>query len=150
MKQNKIHFRYSVRILLKRKGKILLLERGEDRGGYSLPGGTVEPNEKPLQAIKRETFEEIGLEIKKKHLELVHTLQRRRKKNHYEIIDFYQAHKWKGKLAILEPHKFKAIRWCDEQELPEQLSPIFQLGIQAIHAGKDISYDLLAPKKVKK
>ena len=141
MKINKNRFNYSVRVLLRRKGKILLLERSQSRGGFSLPGGNVDLGETPLQAIKRETLEEVGLKIKKKNLRLIHTLQRKRKrKKGFEIIYFYEARDWKGKLEVKEPHKFSAVRWFDESHLPKKLSNILALGIRAIQGGKKVSY----------
>lgn len=140
MKKQPTFFTYSVRILLERAGRLLLLQRVDTKGGYSLPGGKIEKGESPKQAIKRETLEEIGLRIKKKHLHLVHTLQKNRKTNPDEIIYFFSCTKWDGKLEILEPHKFKAIRWVDKGTLPENLSGVFSMGIKAIQQGGQVSY----------
>jgi ADP-ribose pyrophosphatase YjhB (NUDIX family) len=43
-------------------GEILLMERA-DGSGWCLPCGWVEPNERPVEAVVRETREETGLEI---------------------------------------------------------------------------------------
>ena len=48
-------------------GEILLMERS-DGGGWCLPCGWVEPNEKPLETVIREVREETGLEIEVKQL----------------------------------------------------------------------------------
>jgi ADP-ribose pyrophosphatase YjhB (NUDIX family) len=44
-------------------GRLLLVRRGRDphRGRWSLPGGRVEADESPAQAIEREVLEETGL-----------------------------------------------------------------------------------------
>lgn len=48
-------------------GHILLMERA-DGSGWCLPCGWVEPNEKPAEAVVRETREETGLEVVVKRL----------------------------------------------------------------------------------
>ena len=49
------------------RGEILLMDRIDD-SGWCLPCGWVEPNEKPVDAVKREVFEETGLKISVKQL----------------------------------------------------------------------------------
>jgi 8-oxo-dGTP diphosphatase len=46
-------------------GSILLVERGREplKGYWSLPGGVVEVGESLVEAVRRETLEETGLEI---------------------------------------------------------------------------------------
>lgn len=48
-------------------GEILLMDRIDDTG-WCLPCGWVETNEKPVDAVKREVFEETGLTISVKQL----------------------------------------------------------------------------------
>ena len=53
-------------VILEREGKILLLKRGKEplKGLWVLPGGYIDYEEKPEQAILRETKEETNLDIK--------------------------------------------------------------------------------------
>ena len=46
-------------------GRVLLVERGREplRGYWSIPGGVLETGEKLMDAVRRETREETGLEI---------------------------------------------------------------------------------------
>jgi 8-oxo-dGTP diphosphatase len=46
-------------------GRVLLVERGREplKGYWSLPGGVLELGEKLVDAVRRETLEETGLEI---------------------------------------------------------------------------------------
>lgn len=48
--------------IFNQQGEILLMERA-DGSGWCLPCGWVEPNERPVDAVVREVFEETGLEV---------------------------------------------------------------------------------------
>ena len=48
-------------------GEILLMDRIDD-SGWCLPCGWVEASERPIEAVKREVFEETGLTVSVKHL----------------------------------------------------------------------------------
>ena len=50
-----------------KSGEILLMDRA-DGGGWCLPCGWVEPNEKPIETVIREVYEETGLEVEVKQL----------------------------------------------------------------------------------
>lgn len=55
---------YAVSLLILRKDyKVLGVSRKDDPDNFGLPGGKVEKDESPRQAIVRETREETGLEI---------------------------------------------------------------------------------------
>ncbi len=80
--------------LIFRRDSILLVERGREplKGYWSLPGGLVEAGEVLEDAIRREVFEETGLEI---HPIGVHKIFERimrdgagRPEYHYVLIDY--------------------------------------------------------------
>ncbi len=51
--------------LVERDERYLVLERGQEpyRGCWELPGGFVEAGERPVEAVRREIFEETGLNV---------------------------------------------------------------------------------------
>ena len=51
--------------LIEKDGEYLMIKEGKDRcrGKWNIPGGGVEHGEKPPEAVKREVWEETGLEV---------------------------------------------------------------------------------------
>ncbi|GAA1551677.1 hypothetical protein GCM10009804_05670 [Kribbella hippodromi] len=45
-------------------GNRLLLTKRTDNGEWCLPGGAIEPGERPAEAAERETYEETGLSVR--------------------------------------------------------------------------------------
>ena len=69
----------AVYLILKKNRQVLLGRRintGYYDGWYTLPSGHVEAGELPLDALLRESKEEIGITYEKKDAKLVHTLYR--------------------------------------------------------------------------
>lgn len=55
-----------VGLVFNEKGEILVAERQQQKfqgGRWEFPGGKVERNEDPLAALKRELYEEIGIQV---------------------------------------------------------------------------------------
>ena len=53
----------SIKAVMHQNGKVLLLKCNEDKRGWDLPGGHIKEDENSLQALRREVFEETGLQI---------------------------------------------------------------------------------------
>jgi 8-oxo-dGTP diphosphatase len=100
-----------VAVIFNDEGKILLLDHLFRPGAsWGLPGGFIETGEQPEPAIKREIFEETGLEIRNVELLLVRTINR-----HVEIL--FRAE------ASGEPRpnarEIEAAGWFSLDEMPE-------------------------------
>lgn len=66
-------FELSASVVLWRGDEILVMKRagGFSAGGWFIPGGHVEPGERPAESAAREVFEEAGISLPGESLELV-------------------------------------------------------------------------------
>ena len=64
MEQN---FRIAVKAFIVKNGKVLLIKRRSNDvhkpGEWDIPGGRLDPGENPLDGVKREAVEEVGLDV---------------------------------------------------------------------------------------
>lgn len=110
------------RLILIDRGKILLLKQTKPNGGnYTLVGGTIESDEFAKNALVRESYEEAGIVLRRKDLQLVHVLHKKSKKEH-RIIFYFKAHYWEGYAKSREQLKFKSAEWHDVNHLPQELT----------------------------
>jgi ADP-ribose pyrophosphatase YjhB (NUDIX family) len=103
-----------------RDGHVLIVQRATSaaRGLYTLPGGVVEAGETLIEAVKRETREETGLEIEPVaiagHREMVMRDAEKRVQRHFVILAF--AARWlSGEPAL--SHELSDARWLRPSEL---------------------------------
>lgn len=122
----------SVHLILIKKNKILLMKRkhtGFADGLYCTPAGKLEPNESVLDAIIRETKEEINIDINNETLRTVQVMNR--KGNDRERIDyFFTVEKWKGAIKNNEPNKCDEIKWFDVKTIPYNAVPYIKEAIE--------------------
>jgi ADP-ribose pyrophosphatase YjhB (NUDIX family) len=114
--------RIKVRLILYDRGNILLLKQTKPNGGnYTLVGGNLEKGEHAKEALIRESFEEAGITLQARDLELVHVLQKNTSKEQRFVL-YFKAMRWEGKARSRERKKFKAAEWFDVDELPKNLT----------------------------
>ena len=105
-----------VAIIQNDKGQVLVTERAiePEKGKLDLPGGFMKWGEAPAEAAKRETKEEVGVEIE--IIKLVDIL----------IDDYWYQNLWektltvgftaritKGEPSIADPHEIASVGWFD-------------------------------------
>jgi len=128
-----------VRLILYHKGQILLLKQTKpNEGNYTLVGGTVEAFETAPQALLREAFEEAGVVLREKDLQLVHVLQKV-KNGEQRITLYFKTYRWEGQLMAREVHKFKECEWFHLDRLPKNLTQTVRHVLQKYRDGVPFS-----------
>lgn len=132
-----------VDLLLKRKNEnnkneILLLLRqntGHLDGYYDLPGGHVDENEDLFFAMMREAKEEIGIDIFREDMKIVHIY------HHFkdDMLKFvFTVNKYEGNLVNNEPEKCKELKWFEIENLPENI--ISKIREEILNVENDVFY----------
>ena len=133
---------FAVRLIVENnEGEILFLHQTKLNGGkYSLVGGTVKPREFAQEALCREVYEEVGLKIDAKDLDLVHTLHRHKlKKEEVLLVLVFKARRYYGIPTSLEPQKFQKVKWLNPKNLPSNVSGATKHMIEQILLGVNYS-----------
>lgn len=102
-----------VAAVIQHKGRIFATQRGygEFKDGWEFPGGKMEPNETPQQALRREIKEELDTDIEVK--DLIDTIDYDYPTFHLTMHCFWCTVK-SGKLELLEHEDAK---WLAKEEL---------------------------------
>ena len=105
-------------IVVDESGRVLLLQHEFRTGsGWGIPGGFMEQGEQPLEALRRELREEIGVELEAAELIHVRTLRRPQ-----QVEIHFRCHLREG--ANAEPRSMEINRagWFEASALPPELS----------------------------
>jgi len=129
-------FPVTVHLLFFRDNQVLLLRRfntGYEDGNYSVPAGHLDGNETVRMAAVREALEEIGVKIEMEDIAFSSVMHR---KSETERVDFFVHIKaWEREPFNAEPDKCDELRWCDVDELPENIIPYIKQSIQNFKDG---------------
>ncbi len=127
------------RLIVEDQGQILLLKQTTKNGGnYTLVGGTVEDYEFARKALIRESFEESGIVIQARDLQLVHTLHKK-KDEKTRIVLYFKATNWTGNIRSGEPKKFKKVAWFPIDDLPKGMSATVRHALKHYRRGSRYS-----------
>lgn len=136
-------------ILRDNDGSVLLSRRfqtGYMDGMLGLPSGHVEKNESFAEAVIRELYEEIAIEVELDAVNHVLTLHRYQPSGAYDYVDiFFEISSWTGVPRNNEPEKCSEVIWIDPKnsnELIPYLKTAFEhiddgLGFVEIERGDD-------------
>ncbi len=128
-------------LFLRQGNNVLLMRRyntGFKDGFYGGTGGGIESAEPATQAIIREAQEELGIQVKKENLKIVHTVHAYSESNQEFISFFLEATEWEGTPQIMESNKCDDIAWFDIDNLPLNILPLHKHVLDMI--AKNIFY----------
>jgi ADP-ribose pyrophosphatase YjhB (NUDIX family) len=130
-------------VIVKQSSKLAFLLRNNTawmNGFYTVPSGKVERGEAFLDATVREVKEEIGVEVRKEDLQLVHTMHRNGYDDNTEWLDLYfEATKYGGTAINAEPESHSELIWLEPKNLPDNVVPCVRFALEQIEAGKAYS-----------
>ncbi len=104
--------------LINEKGKVLINKRpeGKDYAGYwEFPGGKVEENETPEDAIIRELKEEINIDVSAACLAPLSFTEKNYEK-YYVVVLLYVCRKWEGHMKPMENQQ---IEWVYPNDIED-------------------------------
>lgn len=107
-----------VAVILRRPSELLLCHRSPARQAYpdvwDFPGGHVEPGESPLDALRREVAEELGVQLEGVDgPPVLHRID----PQHSLDLTVWASHRWQGDVSNLQPHEHDTIGWFEAAQL---------------------------------
>lgn len=121
-------------LILLKGNETLLIRRfntGYEDGKYSLPAGHVDKGESVIEALIRESKEEIGINVTEENITFSHVIHRNGGVDGDERMDFFFVCKnWKGEPKNKEPDKCDKLKWAPINDLPINTIPYIKDGIE--------------------
>ena len=131
-----------VYVLLRRDGKILLMERantGYADGQLCPPSGHLEQDESVIDGAIREAREEVGVAIHPEDLDCAHVVHHRNPHGQARVGFFFAANRWEGEPENREPHKCASLFWADPDNLPPNTVDYTAAAVSQIQEGRGFS-----------
>lgn len=119
-------------LLLRRDNELLFGQRintGYYNDVYHFPSGHMEPSESALDALARETKEEIGIDIKSCDVKLVHVMHNSSSGGRMAL--FFEVTTWEGEPENMEPEKCAELKWFTVDQPPEEMIPYAKEALKA-------------------
>ena len=107
----------SVAAVIKKDGKILMINRVNFPFGWACPSGHIEENEEPEEALAREVKEEVNIDVKDFSLVNHEFIEWNECKRGVRGHDFfvYEVNDWDGE--IKSNYESKGMRWVGAEEI---------------------------------
>ena len=121
----KENFLSAIYLIIKNNdGKILLQRRQGTKlwpGFLALPAGHVDEGENVYDAAIREAREELSITITKQDIIDSFVVNRRNKSLPPYFDVYFEISSYQGEIKINEPEKCSELKWCDINDLPEDM-----------------------------
>jgi 8-oxo-dGTP pyrophosphatase MutT (NUDIX family) len=127
----------NVYLLLQKEEQILCLLRkntGYCDGMWGLVSGHVEAGESATEAMVREAWEEVGIEIHPSCIEVAHIMHRQSSRLNVDV--FFACSSWNGNLHNREPEKCERLEFFPRIDLPKNTIDYVSDAIGAVKSGK--------------
>ncbi len=126
-----------VGVIVRHRGKVLMLDRLKGVPGWACPAGHRDPGEFPLDCARRELFEETDLDLATSHSErlVLHTeinnVCSRGATSH--VWHVYIAEMGDAYFKLKEPSKHRDMNWFSPEQLEEmRLEPVWRLILEEV------------------
>lgn len=120
------------------RNRKLLVTRSFGKDFFIAPGGKLEDSETPIEALKREIYEELQVKIEIESLEHLGTFRATAAEKQNTVVEMYVyvINKYSGK--IVPSGEIEAIRWIDSNTSDVQIGSIFEHDVVPILKQRDL------------
>ena len=109
---------FGVKVVVEQNGKYLFIRHGYGSKKWTFPGGGIKKHETPADAVRRETREEVGIELF--DLRPLGTLENNFENKHDTLHCYYAT----TTAEKIKPHRCEilAYGWFPKNELPSEIA----------------------------
>ncbi|MFZ1987955.1 MAG: NUDIX hydrolase [Minisyncoccia bacterium] len=122
MDPTEVHFigKVAMKVVVERSDGAILLVRDFGKELWDLPGGRLNTNELPLEALAREVREELGIAVEIKNPVCTDTFLLSDEEGHPHFLVVYRAvMRDENDSLVLAPDEIEEARWATEEEIKE-------------------------------
>lgn len=110
-------------LVVNEQDQILLVRAHISHGKWTLPGGGLNRNERPVAAARRELHEETGIDAEEEAFQYLATLEKPTHDIPFSAPVFKVSVKANDlPVTLFNPHEIEAINWFDRDKLPTPIS----------------------------
>lgn len=114
-------FQTALALIQNEAREYLLVKHAYDSRWYSAPGGGVEAGESPQTAVIREVHEELGVEVKVKHLVGMYEVDWGPRTT---LVYLFACQITAGEIRINQPEEINSFTWFTPDKMPEHVNPL--------------------------